>query len=76
MRQTSATVSVCLALAGMFISIGGISAGEFKPILIGIVLLGGAVVFALLNIGSRPVIKKLGQPTDEESHELEANATR
>jgi hypothetical protein len=46
-------LSAGLALVGMVTSISGVAANEFKPVFIGLVLLSGATVFALLHIGSR-----------------------
>jgi hypothetical protein len=54
MRALNHTASIGLALIGMLTSISGIAFGEFKPILIGFVLLAGSAVFALLSLGYRP----------------------
>jgi hypothetical protein len=46
-------ISGALALSGTGIAIAGIIAGEFKPFVIGLVLLFGAMVFARLYVGTR-----------------------
>jgi hypothetical protein len=46
-------ISAILALAGTGSSVFGIAQGEFKPIGIGLVLICGATVFAVLYLGTR-----------------------
>jgi hypothetical protein len=65
MRSLSSTLSVGLALFGMLTSIAGVMASEFKPVLIGFVLLAGSAVFALLHIGFRPISARAGGSIDE-----------
>jgi hypothetical protein len=59
MRGLSSVSSVGLALVGMLTAVEGVAAGEFKPFMIGLVLLAGAAVFALLYIGAR---RRTGTP--------------
>jgi hypothetical protein len=61
MRGLSGGLSAALALIGMLTSIGGVVANEFKPILIGFIMLAGAAVFALLHIGARAKSARAGQ---------------
>jgi hypothetical protein len=72
MRALNSVLSAGLALAGMLTSISGVAAGEYKPVLIGLVLLAGAVVFALLHIGARAIsartTSEFGSPA---AHEIE-----
>jgi hypothetical protein len=49
----SFAVSAALAAAGTALGVFGILASETKPIAIGMVLIFGGAVFALLYIGSR-----------------------
>jgi hypothetical protein len=46
-------VSAVLATAGTALAVSGIHWGEFKPFMIGLVLLLGAGVFAILSLGAR-----------------------
>lgn len=72
MTNTSGLVGAILAIAGMIAAIGGISANEFKPVLIGFVLLAGAGIFALLSIAARKGgMKNQRQLEQKAMHELE-----
>jgi hypothetical protein len=72
MRGFTGSLSGGLALFGMLTSIGGVVANEFKPILIGFIMLAGATVFALLNIGARSIAKKAGRAVHSPmAHEIE-----
>jgi hypothetical protein len=51
-------VSTILALVGVGFAVLGITAGEFKPTAVGLVLIFGAGVFATLYIGTRWVSHK------------------
>jgi hypothetical protein len=64
MRALNHTASIGLALTGMLTSIVGIISGEFKPFLIGFVLLGGSTVFAVLSLGFRPVSATSPRPLE------------
>jgi len=65
MRSMSSILSFGLAMFGMLISIAGVMANEFKPVVIGFVLLAGSAVFALLHIGFRFVAARSVQSADE-----------
>jgi hypothetical protein len=46
-------LGVALTLAGTATAVAGIIEGEFKPVAIGLVLICGATVFAILYLGTR-----------------------
>ena len=72
MQALSGKLSVGLALVGMITSISGIAASEFKPVVIGFVLLAGSAIFALLYIGSRSIAARKGRSIDVPvAHEVE-----
>lgn len=71
MRNFTGSLSGLLAIIGMAVAIGGVAIGEFKPILIGLVLLAGGSVFALIHIGMRPLAGREAA-ADRRPHEVES----
>jgi hypothetical protein len=55
-----------LATAGIVLAVGGIQSGEPKPIGIGLVLLMGAGVFAILSLGVRRA-NRLAEPSEDDT---------
>ena len=53
MKGMTFAVSAALAAAGMALAVAGVQWGEWKPFLIGWVLLMGAGVFAVLALAAR-----------------------
>lgn len=68
MRGFTFLVSAALTIAGILAGIGGVVASEFKPVLIGFVLLTGAAVFALLYVGTRRLDVPAVHPEYEDLH--------